>query len=94
LKKWVVSQQAKSQFPSSQLVKPVELMKYLIRLITPPNGVVLDCFAGSGTTGVAAVKERKRFILIEQEADYYNIADARVRYAINTLEPTLFPEVI
>lgn len=74
--------------------KPVELMKYLIRLITPPNGVVLDCFAGSGTTGVAAVKERKRFILIEQEADYYNIADARVRYAINTLEPTLFPEVI
>lgn len=74
--------------------KPVELMKYLIRLITPPGGVVLDCFAGSGTTGVAAVKERKRFILIEQEADYYKIADARVRFAINTLEPTLFPEVI
>ena len=75
-------------------VKPLALMQYLIRLITPPDGVVLDCFAGSGTTGVAAVKERKKYILIEREEEYIKIIEARVKHAENKIEPTLFDEAI
>ncbi|WP_422057731.1 DNA-methyltransferase [Sphingomonas sp.] len=52
-------------------VKPVDLMQYLCRLITPPGGVVLDPFAGSGTTGEAAWREGFRCVLIEREADYF-----------------------
>lgn len=51
-------------------VKPVELMRWLVRLTTPPGGVVLDPFAGSGSTGVAAVAEGMRAVLIEQSPDY------------------------
>lgn len=51
-------------------VKPVDLMRWLIRLVTPPGGVVLDPFAGSGTTGEAAIHEHKRAILVEREPDY------------------------
>lgn len=75
-------------------VKPLALMQYLIRLITPPDGVVLDCFAGSGTTGVAAVKERKKYILIEREEEYIKIIEARVKHTENKIEPTLFDEAI
>ena len=75
-------------------VKPLALMQYLIRLITPPDGVVLDCFAGSGTTGVAAVKERKKYILIEREEEYIKIIEARVKHAENKIDPTLFDEVV
>lgn len=62
-------------------VKPVELMRYLIRMITPPGGVVLDPFAGSGTTGVAAIKEGVYCILIEREAEYLDIIEARIAHA-------------
>lgn len=58
-------------------VKPVALMRWLIRLITPPGGVVLDPFAGSGSTGVAAIAEGFDAILIEREAAY--VADIRLR---------------
>lgn len=51
-------------------VKPVELMRYLVRLVTPPGGLVLDPFAGSGTTGQAALAEGLRCVLIEKEAEY------------------------
>lgn len=51
-------------------VKPVELMRWLVRLVTPPGGVVLDPFAGSGSTGVAAVAEGFQAVLIEQSAEY------------------------
>ena len=51
-------------------VKPIALMRYLVRLVTPPGGVVLDPFAGSGTTGQAAVEEGFDAILIEREAEY------------------------
>lgn len=61
-------------------VKPVELMRYLVRLVTPPGGVVLDPFAGSGTTGIAATLEGARFIGIEREQDYIAIAEARIAY--------------
>lgn len=51
-------------------VKPVELMKWLVKLITPPGGRVLDPFCGSGSTGVAAIIEGFDFIGIDQNADY------------------------
>lgn len=59
-------------------VKPTDLMRYLCRLVTPPGGVVLDPFMGSGSTGKAAVLEGFDFIGIEREADYMKIAEARV----------------
>jgi site-specific DNA-methyltransferase (adenine-specific) len=59
-------------------VKPTDLMRYLCRLVTPPGGVVLDPFTGSGSTGKAAVLEGFRFIGIEREAEYVEIAKARI----------------
>ena len=59
-------------------VKPTDLMAYLIRLVTPPGGVVLDPFAGSGSTGKAAIREGFQFIGIEREAEYLAIARARI----------------
>jgi DNA modification methylase len=52
-------------------------MRWLVRLVTPPGGTVLDPFAGSGTTGAAALAEGRRPILIEREAEY--IADIKRR---------------
>lgn len=60
-------------------VKPVSLMQWLCRLITPPGGTILDPFAGSGTTGAAARLEGFRAILIEREAEYQQ--DIRNRFA-------------
>ena len=59
-------------------VKPTDLMRYLCRLVTPPNGTVLDPFTGSGSTGKAAVLEGFNFIGIEQSAEYVQIATARI----------------
>jgi len=59
-------------------VKPIELMRYLCRLVTPPGGIVLDPFAGSGSTGVACAEEGFGFIGIEREAEYCEIARARI----------------
>ena len=59
-------------------VKPTDLMRYLCRLVTPPGGVVLDPFTGSGSTGKAAILEGFRFIGIEREAEYVEIAKARI----------------
>ncbi len=73
-----------SSFPVANLhptVKPVALMEYLVRLVSPPGGVVLDPFLGSGTTGVAAIKQGFHFIGIEREADYIPIAEARMTHA-------------
>ena len=62
-------------------VKPTDLMRYLCRLITPPNGVILDPFTGSGSTGKAAVLEGFNFIGVEQSEEYINIAQARIESA-------------
>jgi DNA modification methylase len=62
-------------------VKPTELMRYLCRLITPPNGTVLDPFTGSGSTGKAAVLEGFSFIGVEQSEEYIAIAKARIESA-------------
>jgi site-specific DNA-methyltransferase (adenine-specific) len=59
-------------------VKPTDLMRYLCRLVTPPGGVVLDPFMGSGSTGKAAILEGFQFIGIEREAEYVEIAKARI----------------
>lgn len=60
-------------------VKPVELMQYLCRLVTPPNGLILDPFLGSGSTAKAALIERFRVVGIEMNSEYAAIADARCR---------------
>lgn len=59
-------------------VKPVELMRWLVRLVTPVGGTVLDPFLGSGTTGMACRYEFREFIGIEREAEYVTIAEARI----------------
>jgi site-specific DNA-methyltransferase (adenine-specific) len=62
-------------------VKPTDLMRYLVRLVTPPNGTILDPFTGSGSTGKAAVAEGFSFIGVEQSEEYLAIAKARIEAA-------------
>jgi site-specific DNA-methyltransferase (adenine-specific) len=66
-------------------VKPTDLMAYLVRLVTPPGGVVLDPFMGSGSTGKACMREGMQFIGIEMEPDYLAIAKARIEYEIGAV---------
>ena len=73
-------------------VKPTDLMRYLVKLITPPNGTVLDPFTGSGSTGKGAVMEGFNFIGIELNADYVAIATARIQHQLDNIEPTLFTQ--
>ena len=63
-------------------VKPTSLMQYLCRLITPPDGIVLDPFMGSGSTGKACMLEGFRFIGIDMEEEYVAIARARIVHAL------------
>ena len=65
-------------------VKPTDLMRYLCRLVTPPGGIVLDPFMGSGSTGKAAMLEGFEFIGIEREIQYHAIAERRIRSAAAT----------
>jgi DNA modification methylase len=60
-------------------VKPVSLMNYLCRLITPPNGIILDPYMGSGSTGIAAQLSDFKFVGIEMDKDYFNIAESRIK---------------
>ena len=80
-------------------VKPTNLMQYLCRLVTPPNGVILDPFLGSGSTGKAAMYEGFNFIGFDLNQEYIDIAKARIEYAIqksneinNKKENTLFED--
>jgi site-specific DNA-methyltransferase (adenine-specific) len=72
----------REQSNSHPTVKPLALMRWLIRLITPPGGIVLDCFAGSGSTCVAAIQEGVHFVGIEQSEEYVAIAEARIAHAL------------
>ncbi|CAB4153774.1 AdoMet_MTases domain containing protein [uncultured Caudovirales phage] len=72
--KWVL----KAKKNTHPTVKPISLMAYLCRLITPPNGIVLDPFMGSGSTGIAANLEGFNFIGMEMDEDYFKIAETRV----------------
>lgn len=67
---------AKNYHPT---VKPLKLIEYLVRLVTPKKGLVLDPFAGSGTTGLACLSEDMDFILIEKEEEYVNIIKERIK---------------
>jgi site-specific DNA-methyltransferase (adenine-specific) len=62
-------------------VKPTDLMRYLVRMVTPPDGTVLDPFTGSGSTGKAAILEGFNFVGVEQNPDYIAIAEARIEAA-------------
>lgn len=64
-------------------VKPLDLMQYLVRLVTPPGGLVLDPFAGTGTTGEAAFREGMRAVLIEREPEYQADIARRMELAEN-----------
>ena len=70
-------------------VKPIALMRWLCRLVTPSGGLVLDPFTGSGTTGCAAVLEGFRFLGFEREAEYVEIARRRIAHHAATLQPEL-----
>lgn len=63
-------------------VKPVELMRWLCRLITPKGGIVLDPFMGSGSTGIACVREGFKFVGIENDRGYFDIACQRIARAV------------
>lgn len=72
-----VAPEARNPHPT---VKPLELMRWLVRLLCPPGGLVLDPTAGSGTTGAAAALEGRRFLGIELESAYVEIAAARIAH--------------
>jgi site-specific DNA-methyltransferase (adenine-specific) len=62
-------------------VKPTQLMRYLVKLVTPPGGTVLDPFTGSGSTGKAAILEGFSFIGCELTEDYIPIIEGRLKHA-------------
>lgn len=70
-------------------VKPIALMEYLIKLITPESGTVLDPFLGSGSTGIAAVNLDRNFIGFELDNEYFKIAQTRLKYYQNKGEEKL-----
>ena len=72
----------KPQQNNHPTVKPTDLMRYLVRLVTPKNGIVLDCFMGSGSTGKACALEGVNFVGIDLDKDYCKIAKARIDKAI------------
>jgi len=67
-------------------VKATSLMQHLVRLIAAPGDLILDPFAGSGTTGIAAVKEKCRFVGIEKEAEHVDIAAQRITFAADNTQ--------
>ena len=76
-----VSKSEKGESNSHPTVKPITIMKYLCRLVTPKGGTVLDPFMGSGSTGMAAKDEGFEFIGIEREKEYFEIAEKRINAA-------------
>lgn len=84
----------KQQHNFHPTVKSIRLMAYLIRMVTPPNGIVLDCFMGSGSTGVAALNGNFKFVGIEKEKDYFVIASKRLNRAVNETAVVISKSVI
>ena len=72
-------------------VKPLALMRYLVRLVTRKGGTVLDPFMGSGSTGIAAIQEGMNFVGIERDPHYYEIASRRLNNA-KPIPPTTTQE--
>lgn len=69
---------------SHPTVKPLSVMRWLVRLVTPERGMVLDPFGGSGSTGCAALCEGRQFLGIERESDYVEIARRRLLHWART----------
>lgn len=93
--KAATSERPKANGVAHPTVKPLALMRWLVRLVTPPGGTVLDPFAGSGTTVEAAILEGFASIGIEREADYLPLIQERIfraQAALAETEPTLFDE--
>jgi len=76
-----VSKSERGEGNSHPTVKPIALMRYLCRLVTPKGGTVLDPFMGSGSTGIACKEEGFEFIGIEREKEYFQIAEKRISYS-------------
>ena len=74
-------------------VKPIDLMRWLVRLVTPPGGIVLEPFAGSGTTPAACALEDVDCLAMELDADYVEIARARVAHAVQQREEELAAKI-
>ena len=72
-------------------VKPIALMRWLVRLVTPPGGTVLDPFAGSGTTGIACALEGFDFLGVEREAEYVEIAERRIAHHADAVRAMPLP---
>ena len=85
------SRSERGSFNDHVTVKPLALMRYLVRLVTRKGGIVLDPFMGSGTTGVAAIQEGMNFVGIERDPHYYEIASRRVNDA-KPIPPTTTQE--
>ena len=81
-----VSKSERGEDNTHPTVKPQELMKYLCRLVTPKGGTLLDPFMGSGSTGMAAKDEGFKFIGIEREKEYFEIAEKRINAASPLME--------
>ena len=81
-----VSKSERGEDNTHPTVKPQELMKYLCRLVTPKGGTVLDPFMGSGSTGMACKYEGFEFIGIEQEKEYFEIAEKRIKSSLPLME--------
>ena len=79
-----LNQKDKKQY-GHPTIKPVKILQNLIVNSTLENGVVLDCFMGSGSTGVACVNTNRNFIGIELDEGYFNIAKKRIEEAVNDL---------
>tara|TARA_R110002012_G_scaffold300188_1_gene499772 strand:- start:523 stop:1518 length:996 start_codon:yes stop_codon:yes gene_type:complete len=75
------SKSEKGESNSHPTVKPIALMRYLCRLVTPKGGTVIDPFMGSGSTGIACKEEGFEFIGIEREKEYFEIAEKRISYS-------------
>lgn len=84
------SKKEKGHHNNHPTVKPIKLMEYLILMVTPENGIVLDPFLGSGTTGVAAINMNKHFIGMELNNDYLNIAQIRIDEVLKHKSEELF----
>ena len=78
------SKSDRAEWNNHPTVKPSDLMRYLVRLVTPAGGIVLDPFMGSGSTGKAAMLENFRFIGIDRDLNYCNIAKRRIDLAIES----------
>lgn len=88
LRKTIDGSQREDMFVKNhhRTVKPVSLMRYLVRLVAPRNAVVLDPFMGSGSTGIAAMLEGCRFVGMEMDKAYFKIARSRISHTVKTIQ--------